>query len=257
MNFKDKSVLVTGSTKHTGLGIARMFIERGALVFINGRKKEDVELAVNELDQAAPGRAYAAAGDISNPAQVGAMFEAMNQADKRIDILVNNACSLGLGYTFLEMPPEQFDSVIDVNLRGLFLCSQAAARIMKDRGGGVIVNVGSVTAARAIRGRFAYITSKGGIESATRAMALELGSLGIRVNCVIPGYIRTTRWDELDENTVAVRRANLPLGVEAKYEDVAGAVLYMASDMAANVTGANLVVDGGGLIQAAPEKFDV
>ena len=212
MDFKDKCVLITGSTKHTGLGIARMFIENGAYVFINGRKNEDVELAITELDQVQPGQAFAAAGDISNPADVTAMFDAMDQAGKTVDILVNNACNLGLGYSFLELPPEQFDSVINVNLKGLFLCSQAAAKSMKARGGGVIVNVGSVTATRAIRGRFAYITSKGGIESATRSMALELGPLGIRVNCVIPGYIHTTRWDELDEDILAIRRANLPLG---------------------------------------------
>ena len=257
MNFNEMSVLVTGSTKHTGLGIARMFIENGAYVFINGRKNEDVESAVKELDKVAPGRAYAARGDISNPVDVEAMFESMDKANKPIDVLVNNACNLGLGYSFLDMPAEHFDSVIRVNLRGLFLCSQAAARRMKARGGGAIVNIGSVTATRAIRGRFAYITSKGGIESATRALALELGSLGIRVNCVLPGYIHTTRWDELDAATLDIRRANLPLGIEAKYEDIAGAVLYLASKLSANITGATLVVDGGGLIQASPEKLDV
>jgi NAD(P)-dependent dehydrogenase (short-subunit alcohol dehydrogenase family) len=257
MDFKDKSVLVTGSTKHTGLGIARMFIERGAFVFINGRKDEDVQSAIKELDWIISGRAFAAPGDISKPSEVEAMFKAMDQVDRPIDILVNNACSLGLGYSFLDMPTDQFDRIIRVNLKGMFLCSQAAARRMKPRGRGAIVNVGSVTATRAIRGRFAYITSKGGIESATRAMALELGPLGIRVNCVLPGYIRTTRWDELDENTLAIRRANLPLGIEASYEDVAGAVLYLSSELAGNLTGAQLVVDGGGLIQAAPEKLDV
>ena len=257
MDFKDKSVLVTGSTRHTGQGIARMFMEQGAYVFVNGRKTEDVAAAVRELDRTAPGRAFAAPGDISNPAQVSAMFQAMDKAGKPIDILVNNACNLGLGYGFLEMPPERFDAVIRVNLKGMFLCSQAAARSMKPRGGGAIVNLGSVTATRAIRGRFAYIASKGGIEAATRAMALELGPLGIRVNCVIPGYIHTSRWDELDEEVLAIRRANLPLGLEARYEDVAGAVLYLAGGMAANVTGTTLVVDGGGLIQAAPEALDV
>ena len=257
MEFKGKSVLITGSTRHTGRGVAALFLEQGAGVFINGRSVEDVDRTVKELERGAPGRAFAAPGDIADPAQVDRMFRGMEEAGRPVDVLVNNACHLGLGHGFLDMPPDFLDEVLAVNLKGLFLCSQRAAAGMAQRNGGAIVNIGSVTAARAIRGRFAYITSKGGIEAATRAMALELGPLGIRVNCVIPGYIHTTRWDNLDPETLAVRRANLPLGQEAEYLDIAQAVLFLAGDRAGNVTGANLVVDGGGLIQAAPKELDI
>lgn len=257
MLFKDKSVLITGSTRNTGLEIARMFVEEGAFVFVNGRQAEDVDKAVAELNCSVPNRALSAVGDISKPLEVEAIYETIRKEKKPIEILINNACHLGLGHSFLDTPLELFESVIDVNLKGLFLCSQIAAQTMVEEKGGSIINIGSVTASRAIRGRFAYIASKGGIESATRSMALELAPFNIRVNCVVPGHIHTSRWDNLDDKTLSIRRASVPLGVEAFYDDVANAVKYLASDLSKNITGTRLVVDGGWSIQASPEDLDV
>ena len=129
--------------------------------------------------------------------------------------------------------------------------------MMIAQGGGVIVNVGSNVSTRAIRKRAAYCASKGGVDALTRAMAVDLGKYGIRVNTVAPGYIHTERWDKLPEQDVQRRRANIPLGKEASGDDIADAVLFLASDQAANIHGARLVVDGGCSAQHMPFNSDL
>ena len=257
--FQGKNVLVTGSARNTGLGIAQVFGRYGATVFVSGRSAEDVARVVEKLnrDASADGERYLpAAVDIARVDDVVHLFTDIQQQVGGLDVLVNNACHLGVGYHFLDMPMDFFDDVLAVNLRGYALCSQLAARQMIARDGGAIVNVGSNTASRAMAGRTAYIASKGGVESLTRAMAVELAEHHIRVNCVIPGYIYTERWDTLDEEIIRRRRMNVPLAKESSPEDIGEAAAFLASSKSGNITGASLPVSGGIDIRMVPPDCD-
>ncbi len=252
--FQNKNVLVTGSARNTGLGIAKVFGSYGATVFVHGRSPDQVEQVVDTLNGATGGgsRYLPVAGDIACDQDVAAMFAAIEQQAGGLDVLVNNACHLGLGHRFLDMPIAFFDEVLAVNLRGYALCAQFAARQMIARGGGAIVNIGSNTAARALADRAAYIASKGGVESLTRAIAVELAEHHIRVNCVVPGYIYTERWDTLSEEIKQRRWKNVPLGKESSPEDIGEAAAFLASSKAGNITGSSLLVSGGIDIQMVP-----
>ena len=144
-----------------------------------------------------------------------------------------------------------------MNLLGTIHVTQQAARLMRRGGGGAIVNIGSNVSTRAIRRRAAYVASKGGIDALTLALSLELGPHGIRVNTVSPGYIHSDRWATLAKGVARRRRANVPLGREATPEDIAQAVMFLASAQAANVTGTRLLVDGGCSAQHLPQDIDV
>lgn len=249
--FQGKNVLVTGSARNTGTGIAKVFAAYGATVFIHGRSPEQVEKVVETLH--GDGNRYLPiAFDVASEEDVANAFASIQQQVGGLDVLVNNACHLGLGYKFLDMPIAFFDEVLAVNLRGYALCAQHAARQMVARGGGAIVNVGSNTAGRALGDRTAYIASKGGVESLTRAIAVELAEYKIRVNCVIPGYIRTERWATLPEEVKQRRWKNVPLGKESTPEDIGEAAAFFASAKAGNITGSSLLVSGGLDIQLVP-----
>ena len=253
--FQAKNVLVTGSARNTGLGIAKVFGNYGATVFVHGRSPEQVEKVVEALNRdaaSAGGRYLPVAADVAREDEVRRAFAWIQQQAGGLDVLVNNACHLGLGHRFLDMPIAFFDEVLAVNLRGYALCAQYAARQMIAHGGGAIVNIGSNTAGRALGDRAAYIASKGGVESLTRAIAVELAEHKIRVNCVVPGYIYTERWDTLPEETKQRRWKNVPLGRESSPEDIGEAAAFLASSKAGNITGSSLLVSGGIDIQLVP-----
>jgi len=252
-----KRVLVTGSTRNLGKGIAAAFAREGARVAINGTSTEAVAAVARELGEATGADLLELPGDISSESEVEAMFVRIRSAWDGIDILVNNACLQGLGYRFLDTPVDFWNSVMSVNLRGTFLCARAAGRMMREQGGGAIVNVGSNVAKRAIRNRTAYVASKGGIDALTRAMALDLAPYGIRVNTLAPGYSRTGRWDGLEESEVAERRRLTPLGIECDEEDIAQGALYLASNRAKKVTGTCLEIDSGAGAQLVPEDCEL
>ncbi len=256
MGIEKMSVLVTGSTKRTGYGIAAEFVRRGALVFVNGRHETEVKEAARKLNSKGPGRAIPLAADLTIQEQVDAIFSRIAEQSGGLKVLINNACNQGLGHSFLDTPLSEWEAVIAVNLRGLFLCCQAAARQMKQNGGGSIINLGSFTAARAIRNRTAYITTKGGIESFTRSLAIDLAPCNITVNCLAPGYIRTERWDDLPAETVARRNKNIPLNRGVTIEEVAQAAVFMASPAVAYLTGQVLYLEGGCLAQLMPEDAE-
>jgi NAD(P)-dependent dehydrogenase (short-subunit alcohol dehydrogenase family) len=187
--------------------------------------------------------------DVSNPVQVEAMFEATLAAFGRLDILVNNA---GLVHGpsavrhFLEMPETMWQRLIAVNLNGLFYCSQRAARIMVKQGqGGCIINMSSGGATRAHRQMVGYDTTKGGIEAATRAMALDLAPWQIRVNAIVPGAIAVESRTPIGQETSVPPRDVIPLARLGSPDDVAGTAVFLASEDAAYVTGHILFVDGG------------
>ncbi len=257
--FKGKNILVTGSARNTGLGIAKVFGNYGANVFVHGRPDEQVEELVETLNREAEAGAgtgdakyFPVTADVASEDELTRAFQYIEQQVGGLDVLVNNACHLGLGYRFLDMPISFFDEVLTVNLRAYTLCAQYAARQMIKRGGGAIVNIGSNTAQRALGDRVAYIASKGGVDSLTRAVALELSEYNIRVNCVVPGYIHTERWATLSEEIKQRRWKNIPLGKESSAEDIGETVAFLASAKACNITGTSLVVSGGIDAQLVP-----
>ena len=257
MRFRNKVVLVTGAGQNTGLGIAAAFAAEGAAVFLNDKTDEVVNRTLATLRRRGFQKVFGVPGDISVPADVDAMFQQISAKAKRLDVLVNNAAHLGVGPDFLDTTLGFFEAVVWVNLVGTFNVSQHAARLMKKLGSGVIVNIGSNVSTRAMHKRTAYLASKGGVDALTLSMAVDLGPQGIRVNTVAPGYIHTDRWTTLAKTRIRRRRANVPLGREAAAEDIAQAVLFLASDQAANITGTRLIVDGGCSAQHLPEDIDV
>jgi NAD(P)-dependent dehydrogenase (short-subunit alcohol dehydrogenase family) len=258
MRFKGKVVLVTGAGRNTGVGIAALFIREGAKVCICSESPESTANGAAELRAMGLTDFTETPADISNTEQVRAMFKTIREKFGRIDILVNNACDQGIGPAFEEMSPEYFLSVIKTNLLGTFQVSQEAVKMMlQQESRGVIVNLGSNVSMRAIRKRTAYVTSKGGIDAMTRAMAVDLGPRGIRVNMVAPGYIYTDRWKNLSEDTKKRRRMNCPLGAEATGDDIAQAVAFLASDASRNICGERLVVDAGCSAQHMPVDVDL
>lgn len=257
MRFSDKVVLVTGASRNTGLGIAARFAAEGATVFVNGTTAAGVGRAVADLRARGCERLIEAPADLGDPAAVDALFALIRQRTGRLDVLVNNAVLQGSGFAFEDTPLEQFEQVLRVNLVGLFHVSREAVKMMLAQGGGAIVNIGSNVSTRAIRKRSGYCASKGGVDALTLAMAVDLGPRGIRVNTVAPGYIHTERWETLSEHDTLRRRANVPLGKEASADEVAAAVLFLASDEAAGIHGARLVVDGGCSAQHMPVDCDL
>lgn len=258
MKFKDKIVLITGSTRNTGFGMAKSFLREGAMVYVNGSSEKSTKKAAESLRAEGFDHFIELPGSIGDPESVRKMFETIESRSGRIDVLVNNACVQGIGDSFESVPFEQFEEVIRTNLMGTIYVSRCAVDLMlKQNGGpGVIVNLSSNVSTRAIHKRAAYCASKGGIDGLTRAMAIDLGPLGIRVNSVAPGYIYTERWDVLSEEVKARRRLNMPIGKEATAEDVAEAVMFLASDASKNICGARLVVDAGCTAQHMPIDVD-
>ncbi len=247
-----KIALVTGATRHTGYAIAAELLRQGAIVYVNGRNAEDLAAAVERLGAGA----RPALADLSQEHAVRGMMADLLAEAGRLDILVNNACHLGIGPDFVETPMELLDQVLSVNLRATFLLAQLAAREMMRHREGAIINISSNTADRVIRQRSTYIASKGAINALTRALAVELAPHGIRVNTVSPGYIHTTRWESISAATRDRRHANIPLGLEASGEDIGRAVVFFASEMANNIVGAHLTVDGGASTQLFPADVE-
>jgi len=258
MRFQNKVVLVTGASRNTGVGIAALFVREGAQVCICGSTPASTAQGGEFLRQMGLDGFTEIPCDIGNTEQVENMFAVIQRKFGRIDIVVNNACNQGIGEPFEKMTPAYFMSVLQTNLLGTFQVSQTAVKMMlTQESRGVIVNLGSNVSMRAIRNRTAYVASKGGIDSLTRSMALDLGPKGIRVNMVAPGYIYTDRWDKLNDATRDRRRKNCPLGVEATADDVAQAVAFLASDASRNICGERLVVDAGCSAQHMPVDVDL
>ena len=258
--FDDKVVLVTGGSRNTGLDIVEKFVREGARVFMCGSSASSTASGAEALKARGIDGVTSVPCDISDAAQVNALFDTIEREAGRLDILVNNAANQGLGHGGpLEMKPEMFYDVFKTNVVGGFQVTQMACNrfFMKQESRGAVVFLSSNTAMRAIRNRTAYCSSKGAINSMVRALALDLAPLGIRVNCCAPGYIYTERWDALAPEKAARRRLNCPLRKEAKGSDIANVVAFLASEDSANMTGEIVTCDAGCSCQHMPEDVDV
>ncbi len=258
--FEGKVVLVTGGNRNTGLDIVEKFAREGAKVFMCGSSEASTAKGAEALKARGLDGIVSQPCDISDLAQVTALFDTIEREAGRLDILVNNAANQGLGHGGpLEMDPAKFYEVFGTNVVGGFQVTQMACNrfFMKQESRGVVVFLSSNTAMRAIRNRTAYCSSKGAINSMVRALALDLAPLGIRVNCCAPGYIYTERWETLDPAKAARRRLNCPLRKEAKGSDIANVVAFLASDDSANMAGEIVTCDAGCSCQHMPEDVDV
>ena len=238
------SALITGAGRGVGKGIALALAKEGCAVAVN--YVEDAHLAeetVAEIE-AAGAPAFSVYGDVRRRDEVEAMFRAVEERFPRLDVLVNNA-GVQAWKGLLELTEEEWDSVIDTNMKGCFLCTQFAAHNMRRHGGGSIVNIGSGCGKVAFPKLVSYTASKGGVDMFTKVAAVELGEFGIRVNCVAPGAIEVERTKLEYPNYGQVWASITPLGRVGTPADVGAAVAFLASRDAAFVTGQTLWVDGG------------
>ena len=248
--LRDKGVLVSGGSSGIGLATAERFLAEGARVFVAGLDPAEVTAAVTSLRPLGQGAGLAC--DVSREDDVAALVSAAGEALGAVEILINNAGTARRD-RFLDIAVADWDRILAVNLRGMFLVAQAVSRRMARRGGGVIVNMSS-TNGLAGEGDYAhYNASKGGVLQLTKTMAVELGPLGIRVNARGPGYIRTPHNEaisaalgagDFEAGYVADR---IPLRRAGRADEVAAAYAFLASDDASFIHGAALVIDGGQL----------
>jgi NAD(P)-dependent dehydrogenase (short-subunit alcohol dehydrogenase family) len=251
-------VLVTGACINTGVAIVKKFASEGYNVIFTGRSKDKVLKAEEKYREQFPD-VYIGGHTINSlidertvdEAAVARMFSDIDDKNLFVETLILNAADQGLGQKIFENSLTDFMKVINTNVVWNYCLCEHAARRMKENGGGNIVFVNSNTAYRAIPDRVAYVASKGGQLGLMRALALDLGKYGIRVNAILPGMIKTDRWEKNPDFYRDVPSRFTPIGDVAVGEDVADAVYYFAAH-ARNTTGAELIVDGGNTIQLYP-----
>ena len=242
--MKGKIALITGAGKGIGAAIARKMSEQGATVIINYSHSKEAATNVMEEILASGGQAEIYPCDVSDDEAVKTMIADIVKKHGRLDILVNNAGVTKDGL-LMRMKPEDFDHVININLKGTFHCIQNATRIMMKQRYGRMINISSVVGLYGNAGQANYAASKAGIIGLTKAAAKELGSRGITVNAIAPGFIQTEMTDILNEDLKNNMINAITLGRFGQPEDIANAAVFLASDQAAYITGQILCVDGG------------
>jgi len=249
-NFEGKVAIVTGGSSGIGRAAAIQLASCGAAVAIASLPAEACVAAQKEIESLG-GRALALPTDVSDPAQVEQMVKQTVAAFGRVDILINNAGIGGEVLPLLEQSPEEFDKVIRVNLKGIFLSAKAAAAQMIRQGqGGCIVNTGSIAYVEGRGFHGPYGAAKGGVATLTKTMAAEWAGHGIRVNAVAPGLTRTPINDALAEEPEILKEltAKIPLGRMARPWEIAAMMLFLSSEAASFVTGSIIHVDGGATV---------
>jgi NAD(P)-dependent dehydrogenase (short-subunit alcohol dehydrogenase family) len=250
-SLEDKVALVTGGSRGIGRATALGFARAGADVVVASRKLPDLEKVAEEI-RGLGRKSLSVAAHIGRLEEINNLVSKVREKFGRIDILVNNAGTSPTMASTLDADERLWDSIINLNLKGLYFLSQAVARVMKEHGGGRIINVASVAGFEAILNTGIYCISKAGVIMATKVMARELAQYNIRVNAIAPGETRTrlslASVDPEWEKEVADKT---PLGRIAEPDEVVGAMIYLASDASSFVTGDTLVVDGGLSLYAA------
>lgn len=253
-----KTVFITGAAVNTGFGIAQKFASEGWNVIITSRREDTALVAAAKLRAAYPGVTIMSYGlemvlpdNTVNESRITAIFDELEEKKVNVDCLVLCAANLGIHQQIFKNPLSDFISVINTNIVANYYIIESCARRMKKCRDGSIVFINSNTAYRAIPDRIAYSTSKAGQLGMMRALALDLGGYNIRVNAVLPGMIKTDRWENNYNNCRYALSNYTPLHDIAEFSDIADAVWYFAV-YARNTTGAELCVDGGNMIQLYP-----
>jgi 3-oxoacyl-[acyl-carrier protein] reductase len=274
MRLKDKVAIITGAGRGIGRATAIRFAEEGAFVVLadidvahiqevaeeinaNSGPSQGVDKAVmgknggshtvSEAPVATKPLALAVQVDVTSQDSVKEMVQTALDTYGSVDVLINNA-GIVRDARLVKMTEEQFDLVIDINLKGVYNCAQAVAPIMSEHGSGVILSTASVVAPYGNYGQTNYVASKAGVIGMTKVWARELGRKGIRVNAVAPGFIKTRLTDGIPDKVMEKLIERIPLGFLGEPEDVANAFLWLASDEARYVTGHTFAVDGGTVI---------
>jgi 3-oxoacyl-[acyl-carrier protein] reductase len=240
IDLTGKTAIVTGSTRGIGRAIAQALVQAGAKVAVCGREQAKAEAVARELG----GETMGVALDVGSAESIEAAVAAVTKAWGGVDILVNNA-GITKDNLLIRLDDEQWDAVLDANLKGAFRTVKACLKGMMKKRAGRIINITSVVGLMGNKGQANYAASKAGLVGFTKSVAKEYASRGITANCVAPGYIETDMTAALPDEARAALFQFIPLERLGRPEDIAGAVLYLSSDLASYITGQVLVVDGG------------
>ncbi len=262
-SLKDQVAIVTGGGRGIGKAIAQGFAKAGAKVAITSRKMNDLEATAAEV-KASGGEAFPIQSHLGKMEEIDKMVSTVMDRFGRIDILVNNAGTSPAMGTVLDSDERLWDTIINLNLRGLYFTSQAVARVMKKQGGGRIINIASIDGFKPEPGVSVYSISKAGVRMITRAFAAELAPFNIRVNTIAPGPISTkmldSHWFHLPPEEAKKQKEAMakmtPMGRIGEPDEIAGAAIYLASDASSYTTGAEIVIDGGVLQAFAVPGID-
>lgn len=256
-----KAVFITGAHMGTGYAIAECFAKQGWDVFVTSRSGEKAQEAARKIAETCGVFAKGYECNIRNEQQIIDIFQDIDATGRFVETVVLNAADMGFGtdpakgLDFFTMDVEEFQRVFETNLVWNFMIVRQAAIRMKEQHKGAIVFVSSNTAYRAIPNRAAYCASKGGINAMSKAFAVDLGQYGIRSNVVLPGTIKTDRWVSMGNKQI-VNGSLTPIGDISDFEDIANAVWYFGTDASKNVTGSELIVDGGMSCQLYPQLLN-
>ncbi len=248
INVKNKVVLITGGSTGIGYAAAKIFLENGSKVVIAGRSEKSGYHALSSLREISENVEFISA-DVSNPNNVKALVKRTVELFGKLDIAFNNAGIDGTFASITEIDDEDMDEVIDINLKGVWLCCKYQIKQFKSQqSGGVIVNTSSWLAKGAFAGSSIYSASKAALDGMTRTLAVESGHDGIRINNVNPGYIKTpmlSRFFDPESKEAQPFKSHAPIPRFGEPEDIANSVVWLSSDAASFITGETLLIDGG------------
>lgn len=244
-----KCILITGAVRNSGLGMARKFLKEGWTVIITSRVEADAQAKAKELAEEFGTPCYGFGYSPANAKEsVQTLFAKIENAGLELDSIICNAANLGRWMNPLEVSAEDWIEVLETNVVGYFLPARLAARQMIRTGKakqGTIIFVGSINYMDALPDRSAYVASKGAVRSMTKALAIDFGKYGIRVNCIAPGPIWTNRYEEMDPAEAEQRRKLVPLQTITTKENMGEIAWFLANETSQNMTGSVMVVDGG------------
>lgn len=243
--LKDKVAIITGGTRGIGYEIVRTFLENNSKVVLFGSRKETVDKAINSLkEENSNYEVFGLYPNLSNELEVKEAFETIKERYGHIDILINNA-GVSSSTTLTKYTEEEYNKIVDLNIKSVFICSKAIIPYMEEQNGGVILNTSSMVSIYGQPSGCMYPTSKFAVNGLTKSLARELAPKNIRVNAVAPGITETDMVANLPKEMIEPLIKTIPIGRIGKPRDIANAFLFLASDMASYVTGEILQVDGG------------